>query len=95
MRSSCLLEGLHCTSTLFWSHPCSVRIKLFLALSYRQELLPSFYDAAAAINPRKPDRAALRPSILNLNALALLILNAIGLSLTCKLPQLSLGRQMA
>jgi hypothetical protein len=50
---------------------------------------------AAAINPRKPDRAALRPSILNLNALALLILNATDLSLTCELPQLFLGHQMA
>jgi hypothetical protein len=45
--------------------------------------------------PRKPDRAALRPSILNLNALVLLILNATGLSLTCELPQLFLGHQMA
>jgi hypothetical protein len=70
-----------------------VRIKLFLALSYRQEPLPYLYDAA--INPHKPDRAASRPSIIELNAHALLILNATGLSLKCELPQISLGHQMA
>jgi hypothetical protein len=39
-------------------------------------------------------RATSRLSVLNLNALALLILNATGLSLTRELRQLYLGRQM-
>jgi hypothetical protein len=74
--------------------PCSVRIKLFLAFSYHQELLPSFYDASHRCNQPMHDRAASRLSLLNLNALALLILKATGLALTCELPQLYLGRQM-
>jgi hypothetical protein len=72
--------------------PCSVRIKLY---SYRQELLPPFYDALRRCNQPTHDRVASRPSVLNLNALALLILKATGLSLACELPQLNLGRQMA
>jgi hypothetical protein len=98
MRSSYLRVVtlyIHPFLELILLQPCSVRIKLFLALSYRQELLSWTTLYAASINPPKPDRAALRPSILNLNALALLILNATGLSLTCELPQLFLGHQMA
>jgi hypothetical protein len=63
MRSSYLREWLHCTSTLFGGNraqPRSERIKLSLALSYRQELLPCITLLAAAINPPKPDRAACR-----------------------------------
>jgi hypothetical protein len=86
---------IHPTVELTLLQPCFVRIKLFLALSYRQELISYLYDASpAAMNPRKPDRAGLRPSILNLNALGVLILNATGLSLTCELPQLFLGHQV-
>jgi hypothetical protein len=83
----------------FWEltflHPCSVRIKLFLAFSYLQELLPSFSDAPRRCNRPMHDRALSRLSVLNLNALALLILKATGLSRTCELPQLFLGHQMA
>jgi hypothetical protein len=86
---------IHPTLELTLLQPCSVRIKLFLALSYRQELISYLYDASpAAISPRKPDRAALRPSTLNLKALGVLILNATGLSLTYELSQLFLGHQM-
>jgi hypothetical protein len=64
---------------------CSLKIKLFLAFSYRQELLHFFTTLhTAAINPCTIGPC--RDSVLNLNALALLILNA-GLSLICELAQ--------
>jgi hypothetical protein len=82
-----------------------LRVKQTL-LREDQALFGTFYTAksryltcttlhAAAINPHKPDWAASRPSIINLNAHALLILNTTGLSLKCELPQISLGHQMA
>jgi hypothetical protein len=61
---------------------------------YRGKHLARPNTHTPAINPRMHDRAASRP-VLNLNALALLILNATVLSLTCELPKLYLGRQMA
>jgi hypothetical protein len=96
MRSSCLRVvtlyiHLFLELSLLYLAPCGS--SFFLAISYRYVTCTTLH--AAAINPRKPDRAALRPSILNLNALALVILNATGLSLTCELPQLFLGHQMA
>jgi hypothetical protein len=74
--------------------PGSVKIKLLLAFSFCQELPPSFYDASRRYNQPIHDRAASRLSILNLNVLALQILNATGLALSWELPQLYLGRQM-
>jgi hypothetical protein len=70
--------------------PCSVRIKLILAFSYRQVLLPSHNDASRRCNQPMHHRAASRLSILNLNALALLNLKAPGPVLTFELPQLYL-----
>jgi hypothetical protein len=81
--------------TLSWSQPPPLGIKLSLALSYRQELLPCTTPHAAAINPRKHDRAASPAVNPEFDALALMLLNTTCLSLTCELPQLSLGRQMA
>jgi hypothetical protein len=37
--------------------PCSLRIKLFLALSYREELLHSLYDASRRCNQPAPARS--------------------------------------
>jgi hypothetical protein len=45
--------------------PCSVRIKLFLAVSYRQELLPYLYDAARRCNQPAKARSG-RVEIVNL-----------------------------
>jgi hypothetical protein len=63
------------------SQPSSVRIKLLLALSYRQELLPCTTPHTAAINPRKHDRAA----SLTVN-LEFLCAWAIALDATCLSP---------
>jgi hypothetical protein len=41
----------------FWSQPCSLRIALFLARSYRQELLPSLHDAARRCSQPAQDRS--------------------------------------
>jgi hypothetical protein len=99
MRSSYLRVVplyIHPFSELTLLQPCSVRIKLILALhTAKSYYLTCKTLHAAAINPRKPDRAASRPSILNLHALALLILKATGLYVTCELPQLFLGHHMA
>jgi hypothetical protein len=64
--------------------------------SYRcpEQLPSSFDDASRRCNQPVHDRAASILSVLNLNPLALLILKATGLALTCELPQLYLGRQM-
>jgi hypothetical protein len=75
--------------------PCSVRIKLFLALSYRQELLPYLYDAARRCNQPAQARSGRVESVnLEFKCAWGPDLNATGLSLTCELPQLFLGHQM-
>jgi hypothetical protein len=65
-----------------------------LTFSHRQELLPSSDDASSRCNQRLHQRVTSRLSVLNLNALALLICKATGVSLTYELPQLYLGRQI-
>jgi hypothetical protein len=99
MRSSylrVLILHIHPSLELTLLQLCSVGIKLFLALSYRQDMLPYLYDAACRCNqPAQAGSGRVETVNLEFNALALLILNATGLPLTCELPQLFLGHQMA